>query len=45
MDTETDIMTAQNASDTNAMNNETNMESIDMLEDSIAKLDVTSDFY
>lgn len=45
MDTETDITTAQNASDTNAMNNETNSDSIDTLMESIAKLVVTGDFY
>ena len=45
MDTEGDIETAQMASDANAMNNETNEASLDMLEESIAKLVVTSDFY
>ena len=45
MDTETAITTAQMASDMNATNNETNADSLEMLEESIAKLVVTSDFY
>lgn len=45
MDTETNITTAQMASDMNATNNETNADSLEMLEESIAKLVVTSDFY
>ena len=45
MDTETDIGTAQAASDANAMQNETNLMALTMLEESIAKLVVTSDFY
>ena len=45
MATDGDITTAQNASDDNATNNETNAMSLEDLEEAIAKLVVTSDFY